>query len=273
MQKVKKYSKIIQLSGVIMKIIEGNKLDINAAIGLNYIDLIEISDYFSKIFTEDNREKIDVDYYTKMLKKFHEANLTVGSDEYICDITTIRMLGLINEKDFELTKEFLGYIHESIFKDIIVTAGKFRDFNVSFKEKILHGESVKYANYNMINDSLEYDLLSIKSQKIELKNIQEKLQSLVAFNSNIWQVHPFKDGNTRTTAIFMIRLMKKYKINIDSMAFTDNAQYYRDALVRSNYYDQANQISSTSEYLTLFYENLLLSKNHELKSANLMIRK
>lgn len=41
-------------------------------------------------------------------------------------------------------------------------------------------------------------------------NIVEIIKNITKFSSNIWQVHPFREGNTRTTAIFI----EKYLISL-----------------------------------------------------------
>ena len=79
------------------------------------------------------------------------------------------------------------------------------------------------------------------------------------------------EGNTRTTAIFMIKYLKELGYNINYSLFKDNSKYFRNALVRSNYSNNKFDIKEDNKYLIKFYENLLLGKNNNLKSEKLCI--
>ncbi len=245
---------------------------IDAAIGLNDIDHAKPSNYFNDLISN---EDIDPKYIEKMLMIYY-LNNDSNIKNYICDITSIRMLKLFLNSEFELNTEFFKYIHEEIFKDLDLgipgfKAGEFRKVNLSFKEKILNFESVIYADYKMIEDSLNYDFLKELQKKIKEYDIVKKLNSLAKFNSNIWQVHAFKNGNTRTVAVFMMLYLKSLGIEFDNSAFSTNSFYYRNALVRSNYYNSEKSIKSDYGYLIKFYENLLLGKNNLLRSSDLIV--
>lgn len=54
--------------------------------------------------------------------------------------------------------------------------------------------------------------------------------------------------------------------NIGNEVFAENAWYFRNALVRSNYNDMQKGVYATTEFLELFFENLLLDKKHSLKN-------
>ena len=41
-------------------------------------------------------------------------------------------------------------------------------------------------------------------------SLDESIKHLCKFTSNIWQVHPFCEGNTRTTAVFMIKYLRTF---------------------------------------------------------------
>ena len=76
-------------------------------------------------------------------------------------ITKLKALELFDTNkidEFEIgTFKGLSCIHKYLFDDIYDFAGKFRTYNISKKEPILNGESVKYANYFMITDTFQYD--------------------------------------------------------------------------------------------------------------------
>lgn len=60
-----------------------------------------------------------------------------------------------------------------------------------------------YADYMMIEDTLKYDFDEEKNQNYTKMNKEQIVKRLATFTSRIWQVHPFGEGNTRTTALFI----------------------------------------------------------------------
>ena len=100
----------------------------------------------------------------------------------------------------------------------------------------------------------------------------EVINNITNFSSNIWQVHPFREGNTRTTALFIQKYLISLGYNVDNTLFKDKSIYYRNALVRSNYFNNELGIKEDNSYLIKFYENLLLGKNNNLRSEDLIVK-
>jgi len=94
----------------------------------------------------------------------------------------------------------------------------------------------------------------------------------VNITSSIWQVHPFREGNTRTTAVFIEKYLISLGYNVDKSLFKEKSIYFRNALVRSNYFNNYLNIKEDNSYLIKFYENLLLGKNNNLYSSDLIIK-
>ena len=84
-------------------------------------------------------------------------------------------------------------------------------------------------------------------------------------------MHPFGEGNTRTTAVFTIKYLRSLGFAVDNDAFRDNAWYFRNALVRANFADYAHDVKREWGYLEAFFRNLLLGERNELKSRYLLI--
>lgn len=101
--------------------------------------------------------------------------------------------------------------------------------------------------------------------------MEASVKHLAKFASDIWQIHPFGEGNTRATAVFMIKYMKTFGFRVNNDAFRENSWYFRNALVRANYNDLQKGIHSTTKFLELFFANLLLGTNHELKNRTMHI--
>ena len=59
---------------------------------------------------------------------------------------------------------------------------------------------------------------------------------------------------------------------VDNTLFKDKSVYFRNALVRSNYFNNEKNVKEDNSYLIKFYENLLLGKNNNLQSKDLIVK-
>ena len=167
---------------------------------------------------------------------------------------------------------YLKSIHKFLFQDVYEFAGKFRKIDFSKHEKILNNDSVAYGDCNTLTESLEYDISLEKEKNYKEMNIVEVINNITKFSSSIWQVHPFREGNTRTTALFIEKYLINLGYNVDNTLFKDKSVYFRNALVRSNYFNNYLKIKEDNSYLVKFYENLLLGKNNNLHSQDLIVQ-
>ncbi len=69
-----------------------------------------------------------------------------------------------------------------------------------FSGLVLNGDTVLYGNADLISRTLEYDFNTEKNFDYSELSKEEIVKHLTRFIANIWQVHPFGEGNTRTTA-------------------------------------------------------------------------
>lgn len=97
-------------------------------------------------------------------------------------------------------------------------------------------------------------------------SVERCVKHLAKFASDIWQIHPFCEGNTRVTAVFVIKYMKTFGFKVNNDAFEKNSWYFRNALVRANYNDLQNGIHATTKFLEMFFSNLILRTEYELKN-------
>ena len=102
-------------------------------------------------------------------------------------------------------------------------------------------------------------------------NIVDVINNIADFTSRIWQIHPFREGNTRTTALFIEKYLISLGYNVNNIMFKDKSIYFRNALVRSNYFNNSLNIKQNNSFLIKFYENLLLGKNNNLHSKDLIV--
>lgn len=181
----------------------------------------------------------------------------------------------VRQEYIKILVENYGYSLDQMAQEIKVNnsqrgQGKARadivKYNISKKEWILNGETVIYADFNSIKDTLDYDFATEKQFSYEGLSVEASVKHLAKFASDIWQIHPFGEGNTRATAVFMIKYMKTFGFRVNNDAFRENSWYFRNALVRANYNDLQKGIHSTTKFLELFFSNLLLGTNYELKN-------
>lgn len=251
------------------------QLQWDMAIGLQEVDNLKPSSYLEKLMDENISGNITIEQIEKGLRSYYEEkskNKTINYDEMECDFVSTRIVELLNKDNFELTVDYLKYVHKYLFQDVFPFAGKFKDRDWIKKEPILNRETVIYGNYELVNSSLEYDISLEKEKKYKEMNIVEVINSITDFSSRIWQVHPFEEGNTRATAMFIQKYLVSLGYNVDNTLFKDKSVYFRNALVRSNYYNRNLNIKENKTFLVKFYENLLLGKNNDLHSEDLIVK-
>ena len=178
---------------------------------------------------------------------------------------------LLEDNEFELSIKYLVTIHEKIFKSMLYNCGHFRHFNIEREEEILNLESIDYPDYHTIPTYLRF--IFRDQAKIDYKNmnIDEVIYNISKFISELWLVHPFGDGNTRAIGLFTEKYLKSLGYNVNHNVFKENARYFRDALVRANYEDEDNGISSSYDALINFYNKVLVDSDINLNEEYLYI--
>lgn len=247
----------------------------NTGIGLNKVDNLEPSKYLIDLSKKNINGELKYSEVENLLKTYYETqnqNDISIQREKECDIVSLRIAQLLEDKSFGFSPVALKNIHKFLFKDIYDFAGDYRNYNMTKKEEILNGDTVKYVNYQDIESYIEYDFKEEKEFDYSKLNEDELISHIVKFTSSIWQIHPFGEGNTRTTAVFIEKYLNSMGFNINNDMFKDNSLYFRNALVRSNYGNIPKGIYPTFQYLAMFFENLLQGKEHELKNRELYVK-
>jgi Fic family protein len=114
----------------------------------------------------------------------------------------------------------------------------------------------------------------LSERKFSYKGLseQEIVEHIAHFISYLWQIHIFGEGNTRTTAVFLIKYLRKLGFKtVNNEMFAEHSWYFRNALVRANYEDVSRGIHRTEEFLIRFLSNLLLKGNYLLKNREIHI--
>lgn len=239
------------------------------AIGLQDVDGLKTSEYLIETAKEHIEGKITISEADKRIHSYYEERRDrseIEDDTKEADIVSVRIAKLLGEKTFQFSPVEWQNIHRKLFEGVFGHAGKIRDYNITKKEWVLKGETVMYASYDSIRDTLDYDFSQEKNFSYEGLSIEESVRHIAKFTSGIWQIHPFGEGNTRSTAVFIIKYLKTFGFTVSNETFAENSWYFRNALVRANFNDLQNGIHATTEFLELFFENLLMNGNHELKN-------
>ena len=243
------------------------------AIGLQQVDGLNTSAYLLQtakqhiegdITLQKAKELIDSYYQSQQVRQNSESEATEEADK-----VSARIAELLSEKTFAFNPSQLVAIHRHLFTGIYKFAGKIRDYNITKREWVLRGDTVYYAGADMISETLKYDFDQEKSFNYSSVSVDEAIAHLATFCSNIWQIHPFGEGNTRTTAVFMIKYLTTLGFKVNNEIFANNSWYFRNALVRANYTNVLQGISYNPLFLERFFRNMLLNENHPLQNREL----
>ena len=246
------------------------------AIGLQQVDGLKPSAYLIEtarqniegdITFEEVKNRIDIYYKTQINRQIDDEERTEEADK-----VSARIAEILSEKTFSFSPVSYLNIHRRLFSGIYKFAGKIRDYNITKSEWVLNGETVLYADADNLRATLDYDFEQEKKFDYKGLDTQQIIEHIAHFISYLWQIHIFGEGNTRTTAVFLIKYLQKLGFNdVNNDLFAQHSWYFRNALVRANYKNLKNGVYATNKYVVLFLENFLLGKNHILKNRELHI--
>ena len=251
------------------------QLQWDMAIGLQEVDNLKPSKYLEKLLQDNVNGNLTIEQVENELREYYiekEQMQDIDHNELECDFVSTRIVELLDKDNFDLSVDYLKYVHKYLFQDVYEFAGKFRNIDFSKHEKILNNNSVSYGDCKTLKNSLEYDISLEKDKDYKKMSIVEMISNITKFSSSIWQVHPFREGNTRTIALFIEKYLISLGYEVDNTLFKDKSVYFRNALVRSNYFNNYLNVKEDSSFLIKFYENLLLGKNNNLHSQDLIVK-
>lgn len=243
------------------------------AMGLQAVDGLETSDYLKNIARKNIEGEISISEAGKLIEGYYEELTEQDADRSKeADIVSVRIAAVLSERAFTFSvPQYIG-IHRRLFDGIYSHAGRVRDYNISKKEWVLDGESVHYGNALELREMLEYDIRMEKEYEYPLNSVSGIIPHMAKFIAGLWQIHAFGEGNTRTTAVFLIMYLRSMGFDVTNDIFAENAWYFRNALVRANYNNLSKGIRETPRFLELFLRNLLLGESNELKNRYMHIR-
>ena len=245
------------------------------AIGLQDVDGLKPSTFLIDTARKHIEGDITIDEVKQMLDSYYKsktARAEVGDERTEeADKVSARIEELLTEKSFSFSPEYLARIHRHLFQGLFKFAGRYRDYDITKREWVLAGDTVLYTSASMIQETFNYDFSQERQVKYAFLDIDKTIERIARFISGIWQIHPFGEGNTRTTAVFALKYLQSFRFEVKNDMFKDHSWYFRNALVRANYNNYPKGISATDEYLVRFFRNLLLGEENELSNRDLLI--
>ena len=244
------------------------------AIGLQAVDGLTPSDYLIDAARRNIEGEITIGEVKQLLKSYYDSKTSRTPDDNEkeeADKVSSNIQELLSHRTLTFNVVGVTGTHEAIFNGVFKHAGKIRDYNISKKEFVLRGESVTYMEYDWLRRALEYDLQQERDFDYKGLTKDEIIQHLCRFTAGLWEIHPFCEGNTRTTAVFLIQYLRSMGFDVNNDPFARHSWYFRNALVRANYSNPLKGVSRDYSFLEKFFRNLLLGETNELKNRYMVI--
>ena len=149
------------------------------------------------------------------------------------DITIVRLKEILESEDFTYGYESYLKLHQQMFQDIYPFAGELRKIDMQKSERILSGFPMIFGDKSQISKQLRK---VFKEKEINFEASKEEIVAqLVDFMSSIWEIHPFREGNTRSIITYTMKYIRHSGLKIDENLLLQSFAYIRDALVMSVY--------------------------------------
>ena len=245
------------------------------AIGLQAVDGLQPSAYLIDVAKRNIEGEISLDETRKLIDSYYQSKTVrtpKDEDEEEADKVSANIAKILASKTFAFNTNGYVSLHRRIFEGVFKHAGEIRQYDISKKEWVLEGDSVNYLNWEDLRRALDWDIEQEKNFSYKGLTDDEKIEHIAKFISGIWQIHAFREGNTRTTAIFTIQYLRSLGYKVNNEMFAKHSWYFRNALVRANYRNINKDIEYSPIYLVRFFRNLLLKDSWVLKNRYLHIQ-
>ena len=246
----------------------------STAIGLQAVDGLKTSEYLHETARKNIEGEITIDEARELIKSYYQSKSKreAENDEMEeADRVSANIVKVLSQPTFAFNANGYISVHRRIFEGVFKHAGQLRTYDITKKEWVLRGNTVNYLNWEDLRRALEYDI----SQEVAFDHTQLSIEDFVRhicqFVSNLWQIHAFREGNTRATAVFTIQYLRSLGFSVDNNLFAKHSWYFRNALVRANYSNYQQKIVRDTSFLEKFFRNLLMGENNELRNRYMLI--
>ncbi|MCI9054351.1 MAG: HTH domain-containing protein [Muribaculaceae bacterium] len=246
------------------------------AIGLQDVDRLKPSEFLLEqakaniegaLSSEEVGQRLEEYYSQKSVREQAEVDGTFEADQ-----VSNRINLLLAEKAFTFSPMELTRIHGFLFKGVLSHAGQFRTYNITKQQWILDGDTIGYGSAGSLSDLLAYDFGEEKKFDYSSVSSVEAIRHIVRFISGVWQIHAFGEGNTRTTAVFLIKYLRSFGFDVNNESFEKHSWFFRNALVRSQYENIPKGVHRTFEPLERFMNFAVFGTPADLRNRTLHIR-
>lgn len=245
------------------------------AIGLQAVDGLKTSDYLKETACKHIEGKIDIDEARKLIQSYYQSKSWREPDDdekQEADKVSANIAKILSADTLDFSAQGLISLHRRIFEKVFKHAGKIRTYNITKKEWVLKGDTVRYLNWEDLTRALDFDIEQEKNFSYKRISSDALIAHVTKFVSGIWQIHAFCEGNTRTTAVFTILYLRSLGFKVNNDMFAEHSWYFRNALVRANYKNAIEGVDYSPVYLERFFRNLLLGDQWDLRNRYLHIQ-
>lgn len=203
------------------------------AIGLQAVDGLQTSEYLKDTARKHIEGEISIDEARDLIKAYYKSKVNREPDDdqkHEADGVSANITKILSSNTLNFSTNGYISIHRRIFSGVLKNAGKIRDYNISKKEWVLDGDSVSYLNWEDLRMALDYDMEQERHFSYKGLSKDELITHIAHFISDLWQIHPFCEGNTRTTAVFAIQYLRSIGFDVNNDLFANHSWYFRNAL-------------------------------------------
>ena len=246
----------------------------STAIGLQAVDGLTTSEYLNELACRNIVGELTMEQVDKLLDSYYEskaAREAHDDNKNEADKSSRNIKKILSVKTVDFTANGFVSLHRRIFEGVFKHAGQLRDYDITKREWVLEGDTVNYLNWEDLRRALDYDIKQEREFSYKGLSQDELITHISSSVSGLWQIHAFGEGNTRTTAVFIIQYLRSIGFDVENDLFAKHSWYFRNALVRANYKSAVKGIDYSSVYLERFFRNLLLGEQWDLRNRYLHV--
>lgn len=247
----------------------------STAIGLQAVDGLQTSEYLQQTARRHIEGEISIEEVRDLVKTYYQSKTLRESDDddkQEADKVSANITKVLSSKTLDFSTSGYISVHRRVFEGVFKHAGTLRKYDITKREWVLDGDTVNYLNWEDLRRAIDYDIEQEKSFSYKGLSSDEMISHISKFVSGLWQIHAFCEGNTRTTAVFIILYLRSIGFQVNNELFANHSWYFRNALVRANYKNAVKGIDYTPVYLERFFRNLLLGERWDLRNRYLHIK-
>lgn|GEM_PF-543334 len=240
----------------------------DAAFGLQQVDGLEPTAYARSLADDNVLGRISLEEVGQGLDTYYRNERAISGERpraEEADKVSHRIVQLLQDGSFALDSHMLNAIHARLFHGIddeLYAPGTFKNEQFIKCERILNGDSVLYGPPALYERSLEMLFSRELTHTYEGYADGPALSwsdadALARFVANVWMVHPFWEGNTRTVAVFLELYLHSMGFDVDNAPFARHASFFRGALVRATYQNRSIGVGLDVSHLIQFISKLI----------------